>query len=478
MKYKFLLLITIVIFTLVNCTSSSEGVRFNKPNIVFILADDLGWRDAGFMGSEYYDTPSIDALASSGMVFTNAYANAPNCAPSRAALMSGKYSPRTGIYTVGSSKRGKSIFRKIIPITNNTVLDTSFVTIAEVLKENGYTCASIGKWHLGEGEITGPLGQGFDLNIGGWHLGHPKSYFSPYHNKWLPDGYQGEYLTDRLTDESLKFIEDNRGKPFFLYFPHYAVHTPLQAKDSLVQVFENRKPDGGQKNPVYAAMVKSLDESVGRVMDKLKELNLLDNTIVIFMSDNGGYGPATSMAPLRGSKGMMYEGGIREPFIVSWHGMIKKNSTSGYPIIGTDMFPTILSMTNSKSSKNLQLDGIDLKNLFLQNQTPAIRPLFWFFPAYLERYRGMNSLWRTTPAAAVRYGNWKLIRFFEDGREEFYNLKDDIGEKTDLSAVHDLKRLQLAKILDEWIDETNAPVPTMKNPDFNQQAYDKKLKEL
>ena len=472
----FLWLIVLVLLN-IRCSSDIDKTG-SKPNIVFIYADDLGWRDVGFMGSKYYETPAIDALASSGMVFNNAYANAPNCAPSRAALMSGKYSPRTGIYTVGSSKRGKSKFRKIIPVKNRTVLDTSFVTIAEVLQENGYTCASVGKWHLGEGEITGPLGQGFDVNVGGWHLGHPKSYFSPYRNRYLPDGYKGEYLTDRLTDESLKFIEENKNRPFFLYFPHYAVHTPLQAKDSLVEVFKNRMPDGEQKNPVYAAMVKSLDESVGRVVDKLKELNILENTIIIFTSDNGGFGPATSMAPLRGSKGMLYEGGIREPFIVSWRGKIKENSNSDYPIIGIDMFPTILSLTNSKPDKELQLDGVNLKSLFLHNQTPGSRPLFWFFPAYLENYRGMHGLWRTTPAAAVRYGNWKLIRFFEDGKEELYNLTDDIGENADLSSGNAEKRAELSKLLDNWIAKTNAPVPSEKNPGFDEQAYNKKLSEL
>ena len=478
MKSHILLFISVLVLSHASCTTSVNTSRAKKPNIVFIYADDLGWKDVGFMGSKYYETPSIDALAASGMVFTNAYANAPNCAPSRAALMSGKYSPRTGIYTVGSSRRGKSKFRKLIPIKNKTVLDTSFVTIAEVLKQNGYTCASIGKWHLGEGELTGPLGQGFDLNIGGWHYGHPKSYFSPYGNPYLPDGPKGQYLTDRLTDEAIKFIKNNKDKPFFLYFPHYAVHTPLQAKDSLVQVFKGKKPAGGQHNPVYAAMVKSLDESVGRVVNELKDLGLLDNTIIFFTSDNGGFGPATTMAPLRGSKGMLYEGGIREPFIVSWKGKIKEGTKSDYPIIGTDMYPTVVSMTNSRLDKEVELDGVDLKKLFLEGSSPQPRALFWFFPAYLEKYRGMETLWRTTPAAAVRYGDFKLIRFFEDGEEELYNLKDDIGEKNDLADALPAKRAEMSKLLDEWIKSTNAPVPTERNPDFDEAAYEKKLEEL
>ena len=476
-KTPSLLLLTVFVFLSLRCSFDIERTR-NKPNIVFIYADDLGWKDAGFMGSKYYETPAIDALAGSGMVFTNAYANAPNCAPSRAALMSGLYAPRTGIYTVGSSKRGKSKYRKIIPVKNKTILDTSFVTIAEVLKKNGYATASVGKWHLGEGELTGPLGQGFDMNVGGWHLGHPRSYFSPYRNRFLPDGPKGEYLTDRLTAEALKFIESNKDKPFFLYFPHYAVHTPLQAKKELTEYFKNKKPDGGQKNPVYAAMVKSLDESVGRIMKKLRDLGLEKNTIVIFTSDNGGYGPATSMAPLRGSKGMLYEGGIREPFVVVWKGKINAGALSDYPIIGTDLYPTITSLTNSRLPSGIPFDGIDLKELFLKGKIPGKRALFWFFPAYLENYRGMKGLWRTTPAAAVRYGNWKLIRYFEDDREELYNLQKDIGEKHDLAGVEAAKREELSGMLDEWIKSTNAPVPTKLNPDFDEQACMSKIKAL
>ena len=461
----------------ISCNNNSNTENGSKPNVILIYADDLGWKDTGFMGSKYYETPELDKLAASGMVFTNAYANAPNCAPSRAALMTGLYAPRTGIYTVGTSKRGNKKLRKLIPVKNKTVLDTSFVTIAEVLKKNGYVTASIGKWHLGEGDVTGPTGQGFDLNVAGWHLGHPKSYFSPYGNPYLTDGPKGEYLTDRLTTEALKFIEKNRDKPFFLYFPHYAVHTPLQAKQGIKQQFKDKKPDGGQDNPVYAAMVKSLDESVGKVVQKLKELGLEKNTIVIFTSDNGGFGPATSMAPLRGSKGMLYEGGIREPFVVVWKGKIKEGTKSVYPIIGTDLYPTIANITGSRLPDGVPFDGIDLSGLFLKNREPAERALFWFFPAYLENYRGMKGLWRTTPAAAVRYGSFKLIRYFEDGREELYDLKNDIGETSDLSSVNKQKREELANMLDKWIAETNAPVPTEPNPDFDEKFFREKLKK-
>ncbi|MGB2823060.1 MAG: sulfatase, partial [Phycisphaerae bacterium] len=273
-----------------------------KPNIIRNFIDDLGWRDVSFMGSKFYETPNIDRLASGGMVFTRAYANAPNCAPTRACLMSGQYTPRNGVYTVGSSERGQSRFRKLIPIKNNTILDAKVVTIAEALKPAGYITASMGKWHLGDGE-TGPVGQGFDVNVGGNTAGNPRGYFSPYRNKDLPDGPKGEYLTDRLTDEALKFIEASRDRPFFLYLTHYAVHTPIQAKKDLIAKYKGKKPDGGQNNAAYAAMIESTDQGVGRIMDKLDELKLADDTVVVFFSDNGGYGGVTSMAPLRGAKG-------------------------------------------------------------------------------------------------------------------------------------------------------------------------------
>jgi len=459
-------------------SSFTSGKRIRKPNIVFILADDLGWRDAGFMGSKFYETPAIDSLAASGMVFTDAYANAPNCAPSRAALLTGLYAPRTGIYTVGSSKRGKSQYRRLIPVENKTILDTSFITIAEVLKHNGYVSASIGKWHMGDPPDFGPVAQGFDVNIGGWHLGHPRSYFSPYGNPYLTDGPKGEYLTDRLTKEALKFIDKNKNKPFFLYFPHYAVHSPFQAKDSLIFGFKNRSPDDGQKNPVYAAMIKSLDESVGKILTKIDKLHLRRKTVIIFTSDNGGVGFITSNAPLRGSKGMLYEGGIREPFIVSWPGKIKAGTVSHVPIILTDLFPTILKLTHSKPFRHEHFDGVSLHRLFLKGKKLKKRALFWHFPAYLERYRGVPNIWRTTPASAVRYGDWKLILFYETGKTELYNLKNDIGETHDVSGEYPDKRDELYRRLQKWIQKTQAPVPTQKNPAFNEAAWQKRMNEI
>ena len=437
-----------------------------KPNFVFILIDDLGWKDVGFMGSTFYETPNIDKLAGEGVIFTNAYSNAPNCAPTRACLLSGQYSPRHGVYTVGSSERGKSQLRKLIPVKNHTTLPAAKITIAEALKPAGYVSASIGKWHLGDDPELGPVAQGFDVNVGGNHAGHPKSYFSPYHNKNLRNGPMGEYLTDRLTAEALRFIQKNKDRPFFLYLPHYAVHTPIQAKKALVEKYRNKPGSGGQSNAVYAAMIESTDQGVGRIMDKLDELGLSDNTVVIFFSDNGGYGPVTTMAPLRGSKGMLYEGGIRVPLIIRWPGKIEPGSVCEEPVIGIDFYPTILQMAGVSQPENYTLDGVSLLPLFAE-QKLSRSAIFWHFPAYLQAYRGMKSPWRTTPAGAVRVGDWKLIEFFEDGKLELYNLKEDIGERNDLSEKMPEKTKELHTLLQVWRKSVNAPVPTKLNPEYD-----------
>ena len=461
-------------FAAAGCTFSSTPAkaryRRRRPNIVFIFIDDMGWRDVGFMGSEYYETPNIDKLAANGMVFTNAYSNAPNCAPARACLLSGQYGPRHGVYTVASSSRGKSKFRKLIPIENTTVLDSNIVTIAEAIKPAGYISASIGKWHLGDDPQFGPVGQGFDVNVGGYSAGHPqKGYFVPYNNPELPDGPQGEYLTDRLTDEALNFIETNKDQPFFLYLPHYAVHTPLQAKEELIEKYEKKPGSNGQNNPKYAAMIESTDQGVGRILDKLDELGLAEDTIVFFFSDNGGVKGITSNEPLRGGKGMLYEGGIREPMAVRWPGVVKPGTTSDTPVIGVDLFPTILRMTGARTPEGKLMDGESIVPLLKGRRDLDRKAIFWHFPAYLQgKAEGArDEYFRTRPAGAVRAGDWKLIEYFEDGDLELYNLADDISEQNNLVDTMPEKAFELHQLMLDWRKEVNAPVPTELNPDYN-----------
>ncbi len=444
----------------------------DRPNIVFIIIDDLGWKDVGFMGSRYYETPNIDKLAGQGVVFTNAYANAPNCAPTRACLLTGQYSPRHGVYTVASPARGEEHLRKLIPIPNKTTLVPRVVTIAEALKPAGYVSASVGKWHLGRGSETGPSGQGFDVNVGGNDRGHPRSYFSPYQIEELKDGPEGEYLTDRLTTEALGFIKTNKDNPFFLYLSHYAVHTPIQAKWDITEKYKEKKGSSGQGNPAYAAMIESTDQSVGRVIDNLDELGLMDRTVVFFFSDNGGYGPVTSMEPLRGAKGMLYEGGIRVPLIVRWPGKVRPGGVCDMPVIGIDFYPTILEMTGATKPSGHILDGESLVPLLTQSAALRREAIFWHFPAYLEAYRGgkSQSPWRTTPVGAVRQGDWKLIEFFEDGNLELYNLKEDVGERNNLAEKMPELAGRLHRELLEWRRSVNAPVPTERNPRYDPNA--------
>ena len=435
----------------------------------------MGWKDLGVMGSEYYETPNIDRLASQGMLFTNAYANAPNCAPSRASLLSGQYTPRHGIYTVNTAARGDVRFRRLIPIENKTELHLDVVTLAEALQDAGYVTAHMGKWHLG-GEGHLPTDQGFDVNVAGREFGSPPGYFYPYGsgNRALLDlqaeGHEGEYLTDRLTDEAIAFLEANADDTFFLYLSHYAVHTPIRAKEEIIRRYRDKPASGGHHDPVYAAMVASVDEGVGRIMATLDELGLTDNTVVVFYSDNGGFGPVTSMAPLRGSKGMLYEGGIREPLIVRWPGRVEPGTTTAAPVIGVDFYPTLLDMASEAPPVGHELDGITLLPLLTGLAEFPERPLFWHFPAYLQADRSVEGPWRTTPVGAMRFGSYKLMEFFEDGRLELYNLDDDIGEQHDLAAQMPEKTRELHAMLRAWRESVNAPVPTEPNPAYDPEA--------
>lgn len=464
---KTILIFIIVLSTcLVACFS--KGIKkevTTKPNIVFILVDDLGWSDVGFMGNPIYETPNLDAFSNEATVFTNAYAPAANCAPSRACIMSGKNTPSHGIYTVGSSERGKSVDRKLIPTPNTVTLKDDYITLAEVLKKNGYTTASIGKWHLGENPKT----QGFDVNIAGSHAGHPKSYFSPYKNKNITDGVDGEYLTDRITNEAINFIKTNKETPFFLYLPYFTVHTPLQGKQHLIDKYKAKINDDNRFNAKYGAMVESMDENVGKLLNTLKELKINENTMVVFLSDNGGLAYVSSQFPLRAGKGSYYEGGIRVPCVIKWPEGINKKSVSKIelPISGLDIFPTINDLINNKANYNL--DGISLLPLLKEKKTHLERNLYWHFPIYLQsvnpkKEQARDSLFRTRPGSVIRKGNWKLHEYFENNELELYNLETDIQELHNLTKQNPEKTQELLLELQQWRKKNNAPIPNQLNP--------------
>lgn len=464
--FQRVLFVVATMFLLMACNEKES-----KPNFIIFLVDDLGWMDVGYMGSRYYETPNIDQMAAEGMVFTNAYANSPNCAPTRASLISGMYAPRHGVYTVGDPARGKPENRMLIPSPNNTELDGSFVTIAEALKENGYNTCHVGKWHLGEDDQTSPEAQGFDVNKAGNHAGHPKTYFSPYKNKNLTDGPEGEYLTDRLTDEAVSFIEGNHEKPFFLYFAHYSVHTPIQAKEGIAAKYKDKASHNGQDNPKYAAMVESTDQSLGRILATLKKLQLDENTVVLFFSDNGGHGGVTTHGPLKGSKGMMYEGGFREPMIAWWPGKIRKQSRSEEIVMGMDFYPTLVDLAGGSPAK-YKVDGESLAPVLLEKGGLIREAVYWHFPAYLQSYNGIKNPedltkgWRAVPSGAIRMGDYKLIEDFEDGSLELYNLKEDISERNNLADAMPEKRDELLSAMRQWRSTMNAPVPNERNPEY------------
>jgi len=451
-----------------NGRESSTG----PPNIVLIVADDLGWTDVGAYGTEFYETPHIDRLAREGIRFLSAYAN-PNCAPTRAALLTGRYSPRTGIYTVGSGARGQEEFRAMVPAENVTDLAVSEVVFAEPIRAAGYRTAHMGKWHMGTGEFA-PENQGFDLNIGGNDSGSPRGgYFAPWENPQLQPGAEGEHLADRLADRAVEFIQAEDERPFLLYLPFYSVHTPIQAKADLEAKYAAKPPTGGHSNPKYAAMVETLDTAIGRVLAALDESGVADHTVVLFTSDNGGLGgyaaagvdnriEVTTNAPLRGGKGMLYEGGVRVPLIVRWPGVSPPGATCMEPVGSVDFFPTLLEIARADRSGVDTIDGRSFTNLIRDGRGQEPRPpIYWHFPGYLEA-RAQTGAWRTTPGGAVLEGNFKLIEFFETGQLELYDLEEDIGEKVNLAESNPAKAQELYGKLLAWRAETNAPMPTAK----------------
>ena len=442
-----------------------------KPNIVFILTDDLGWADIGCYGSTFHETPNLDRLANEGMRFTDAYAAAPVCSPTRASILTGKHPARLRITDWLPGREDKPDQQLKRPAIQS-FLPLDELTLAEALQAGGYKTAFFGKWHLGESPEHWPEHQGFDLNLGGCGKGTPPSYFSPYKLPNLPDGPEGEYLTDRLTSEAIRFIEQNREKPLLVYLSHYAVHNPLQAKPALLEKYKAKAaklPAGGsleflddngravrqvQNNPAYAAMVENLDDNVGRILDKLEKLKLDENTIVIFTSDNGGLsnaeGSPTSNLPLRAGKGWPYEGGVREPLLVKWPGTTRPGSVCTKPVASPDFFPTILAIAGLPPLPQQHLDGTSLVPELQGTDSPE-RPIFWHYPHYSNQ--------GGSPYGAVRLGDFKLIEWYEDMRVELYDLRNDIAEKNNLATDKPETAAALTTRLHDWRADVKAQMP-------------------
>ncbi len=462
-----------------------ESDSVNQPNVVLIIIDDLGWTDVGEYGSTFYETPNIDRLAASGALFTQFYAASSVCSPTRASIMTGKYPARLHLTNwIGGEQNGK-----MLPAEYIRQLPLEEMTVGEAFKKAGYATGFIGKWHLGEKPYY-PEFQGFDVNVAGHAAGQPGSYFFPYENERLPwsnvpdleDGKDGEYLTDRLTDEALDFIEANRGQPFFLVLSHYAVHTPLQAKPEASSRFESKAaalpqpslpafvaegPSATTKtrqdHAVYAAMVESSDQSVGRILDRLEELGIASHTAVVFVSDNGGlstlsgertYMPTANL-PLRAGKGWLYEGGIRVPLVIHWPGVVDTAVTIAEPTISTDLYPTLLAIAGLTPEPQQHQDGLSLAPLLTQSGSIDRAAIYWHFP----HYHGSGNV----PSGAVRAGDFKLIEWLEDGEFELYNLLDDPGETEDLAEELPGKASELRSLLHGWRESMDARMPR-QNP--------------
>jgi len=462
---KRIYLILVALILLYSCSEKKQ-----QPNFVFILVDDLGWADVKCNFPEsFYDTPNIDKLAESGVRFTNAYAANPVCSPTRAALMTGKHPNRVDItdWIPGADPKK----RPLLGPQDRENLALEEITLAEKLKEKGYKTCFVGKWHLGD-EGYFPEDQGFDINLGGHHKGSPPGgYYSPYNNPKLSDGPEGEYLTDRLTNESIKFISENKENPFLLYLAFYTVHTPIQASKKHIEKYEKKREtldldevphkkegDGWtklvQENAAFASMVASMDENVGRVLQALKDQGLDEDTWIIFTSDNGGLSTLTrknaptNNCPLRARKGWCYEGGIRVPLIITGPKIINPGRVEEQAAISMDYFTTILNLAGIKHDKN---DGENLLPVLTENKQLQRDELFWHYPHY------HGSGWK--PGSALRKGDWKLVVHYEDNRTELFNLAGDPGETTDVASENEARVAELKKILDNKLSESNAKFP-------------------
>jgi len=432
------------------------------PNIILILTDDLGWKDLGCQGSDFYQTPHLDRMAREGMRFTQAYAAGPVCSPTRASLMTGQHPARLRLtdWLPGRADRKDQKMKRPVIATN---LPAGTFTLAKALKSAGYVTAHIGKWHLG-GKGSLPQDHGFDVNVAGDHTGTPLSYFAPYRRgnammAGLEDAPPGEYLTDRLTSEAGKFIEASREKPFFIYLAHYAPHIPLLAKSNLVAKYQSAlKPGATHTNAFYAAMIESIDEGVGRILRKLDDLKLANDTLVVFTSDNGGLStkegpntPATSNAPLRAGKGHLYEGGLRVPLIVRWPGQVQ-TVVQHAPVCSVDLFPTLLAAAGVRIPLDVPIDGVSFLPFFERRGPPDRGYYFWHYPHYSNQ--------GGRPGGAIRQGEWKLIEFYENGYLELYDLKADPGETNNLAGALSQRANDLAKKLAEWRRNIGAQMMT------------------
>lgn len=451
-----------------------------KPNFVFFLVDDLGWRDLGCYGSPLYETPNIDKLANEGMRFTDAYAACQVCSPTRASIMAGRYPARMNTTDWFGAPQPSNVGRHwtrnkpLLPAEYEEHLPLENITIAEALKEAGYTTFFAGKWHLG-GKGFFPEDQGFDINKGGHHRGSPPGgYFSPYNNPKLTDGPEGEHLPARLAEESVDFLKNqSQNKPFFLYLSFYSVHTPLQARQDLIDKYRQKAekiehvgpdfiPEGKrqarqvQDHAVYAGMVEAMDSAVGKILAALNEQGFDKDTIVILMSDNGGLstseGSPTSNLPLRGGKGWIYEGGIREPMLIKWPGHTEPGSVCNTPVISTDFYPTILDMAGLPPRPKQHLDGVSLRPVLEQTGTLNREAVFWHYPHYGNQ--------GGSPSSAIRAGDWKLIHFYENDSYELYNLHVDIGEQYNLLKLYPEKVKEMKSKLETWLEKVDARFPS------------------
>lgn len=489
---KTIFLTTTISLSMVSLSEQALA-RQTEKNILFILADDLGWNDLGFMGSQYYQTPNLDRLAASGIVFTEAYSACQVSSPSRASIMTGQYTPVHGITNwigelSGEEWRKNNRHSKLLPAQYVREIDTDDTLLPEYLKECGYNTFMAGKWHLGDQEKDWPEHHGFDINKGGWASGGPKGgYFAPYINPRLEPGEDGENLSMRLANETVNFISNNSRKPFFAYLAFYAVHGAIETTQENWQHFRDRADSMGiaesgfkvdrtlpvrqeQDNPVYAGLIKQMDDAIGVVLDYLEESGLIDQTLIIFTSDNGGVSSgdnySTSLLPLRGGKGRQFEGGIRVPLIIKSPEASAEISSCSTPVNGIDFYPTIAAFVGEPTPQNKIINGVNISPL-LQGDNIAPRDLFWHYPHYGNQ--------GGEPSSIIRRGDWKLIYYYEDFRYELYNLAIDISESETLNAQYPDKVIELKAALHEWLDSTQAVAPEA-DTEYNPQA-EAKVKE-